>query len=801
MNESGQYPDGLSSVLEIRSRIADASCVASRYGVCDALVLSGLGDAVIAIDGEGRITHWGPGAERMYGIQASEAIGLPLEDAYSYKWLDPEDERAGLQALDERGYWCGESIHVKRNGDRVHVESSVSILKDQDGNRTGLLAVIRDVTERSRAQAAADSAHRRLELVLATIPCGVIMLEAPDGRLSYVNERAIDLYGVDPTGLQIGEHPTLGLLRPDGSLCPAEELPASRALQRGEEVRYEELVIRQPSGRQVVVEASASPLYGSHGRINAAVAVFHDITEHKRLDSELRALTERLALDNLVLNTIMQNTQAHLAYLDSEFRFLRVNSTYCEGCGYTEEQLLGRGHFDLFPHEENESIFRRVRDTGEPFSVRAKPFEFPEQPWRATTYWDWALVPVKNPDGHIQGLVLSLMDVTERERTRMALSEAVERLTAAVRERDTELEERTDELAAALTEELDALDALHSSESRAAQLLDRLPCIQWTTDQQLVVTSMRGAGLESFNLDPDNILGTRAGMWFDTAMRRKVVRAHRRALAGKNSENEFGAAGRAYQTYVEPLRDALGDITGVIGLAFDVTARKDYEEELKALSRKVVETQESERRFIARELHDQVGQYLTALKVQVTRLSTSREDIVEDASRQANEILDELIAQMRSLSLEFRPSMLDDFGLLSALMWHFNKYSKMTGVQVQFIHSGLTPDIPSDTATAAYRIVQEALTNVARHSGAKEATVSATCDDKGLYVAVQDHGHGFDMSARSPATSLGLSGMRDRARMLGGELQITSTPGVGTLIRAKFPVDLPGRYSKRTGEG
>jgi PAS domain S-box-containing protein len=139
-------------------------------------------------------------------------------------------------------------------------------------------------------------------------------------------------------------------------------------------------------------------------------------------------LAEASARDARLLETIVENTGAHLVYLDAEMRFVRANSAYLKGCGHTWEELAGRNHFDLFPNSENQAIFERVRDTGEPVEFREKPFEFVDQPERGVTYWDWTLTPMRDEAGAVQGLVLSLTDVTEQVRTR-------DRMLAAERER------------------------------------------------------------------------------------------------------------------------------------------------------------------------------------------------------------------------------------------------------------------------------------------------------------------------------------------------------------------------------
>jgi PAS domain S-box-containing protein len=127
---------------------------------------------------------------------------------------------------------------------------------------------------------------------------------------------------------------------------------------------------------------------------------------------------ENTGWEHDLLQTIMENTTAHLAYLDLGFNYVRVNSAYAEGTGHRADELIGRNHFDLFPHSKNQPVFEQVRDSGEPAEFLAMPIRFPEQPERGTTYWDWSMVPVKGQQGEVHGLVLSSTEVTERIRER-----------------------------------------------------------------------------------------------------------------------------------------------------------------------------------------------------------------------------------------------------------------------------------------------------------------------------------------------------------------------------------------------
>ena len=144
------------------------------------------------------------------------------------------------------------------------------------------------------------------------------------------------------------------------------------------------------------------------------------------------SLAAALAEERDLLAAVMENTpEASLVYLDRDFRFVLVNSTYVEGCGIRREELIGQYHFDLFPNAENEEIFGRCRETKKPVVFRGKPFVFENQPWRGVTYWDWTLTPLTDADGEVRGFVFSLVDVTERER-RQQLSDALAALDAII---------------------------------------------------------------------------------------------------------------------------------------------------------------------------------------------------------------------------------------------------------------------------------------------------------------------------------------------------------------------------------
>ncbi|HZG43718.1 MAG TPA: sensor histidine kinase, partial [Longimicrobium sp.] len=216
--------------------------------------------------------------------------------------------------------------------------------------------------------------------------------------------------------------------------------------------------------------------------------------------------------------------------------------------------------------------------------------------------------------------------------------------------------------------------------------------------------------------------------------------------------------------------------------------------QIRSLSRRLVAVQEEERALIARELHDQIGQMLTGLKLTLEMSQRVPAEAAGAKLNAARELAGDLIARVRGMSLDLRPSMLDDFGLLPALSWHCKRYTAQTGVRVAFEHQDLEGRrFPSLVETAAYRSVQEALTNVARHAGVPEARVRLWIERARLWVRIEDRGVGFDPEAvRAAGNTSGLAGMQERARLLGGRLHIVSSPGQGTTVTAEFPVNAAG---------
>jgi signal transduction histidine kinase len=212
----------------------------------------------------------------------------------------------------------------------------------------------------------------------------------------------------------------------------------------------------------------------------------------------------------------------------------------------------------------------------------------------------------------------------------------------------------------------------------------------------------------------------------------------------------------------------------------------------------LVEVQEEERRHLARELHDEIGQMLMGLGLLLASNGDLPADVIRVRCGQAREIVGDLVERIRDLSFDLRPATLDHLGLAAALLTLFERYTKQTKVVVDFRHRLSDERLAPEVETTAYRIVQEALTNVARHAGVKDVTVRAWTTADVLSVQIEDRGRGFEPEvALATLGSSGLVGMADRVKLLNGHLTVEATPTLGAQITAELPLHRPAQTEDR----
>ena len=246
--------------------------------------------------------------------------------------------------------------------------------------------------------------------------------------------------------------------------------------------------------------------------------------------------------------------------------------------------------------------------------------------------------------------------------------------------------------------------------------------------------------------------------------------------------------------------DTAGRITGHFGVQRDVTegvaARAELErskDELRALATRIETAREEERTRIAREIHDELGQALTALKLDLAwvenRLSKSNSGVFRVGEGSITLQIDKIMGVVRRIATELRPSVLDQLGLEAAIEWLVKESAKRTGLAVT-LRTDELPHLPDKVASNAFRIIQEALTNVSRHANATAVNVAIRAPERSLVIEIMDNGVGIMPQSLSGIRSLGLLGMRERAVACGGTLKIRGEPGVGTTIIVEIPREI-----------
>ena len=405
--EKSGYIISKMALLESQQRFQLAS-TASHTMVYDIFIDTG---NVIAING----------FEELLGYKPED---ISLTRHWWYSQMHPDDFPIVGRQLSEiistaQDYRLQYRIRHKK-GHYLFVEDTAKIVRDEDGRAVHIVGAIADITQRKLAEDAL-----RYQANLLSNVSDAVMATDLDLNIQSWNKAAERAYGW--TAEEVIGKPLSAILK--GTFIDTTREQALKEIS--EKGNWNgELIHGRKDGTAVYMFVSASALEDRNGNRAGMVMVNRDITLRKQMEHEREQLLaqlnkERRRIEEVALNletekdllqTIMDNTGAQLAYLDRDFNFVRVNSAYAAGSGFALDKLIGRNHFDLFPDRENQAIFQKVRDTGEPVAFYDKPFIFKDQSWRGVTYWDWTLNPVTDATGRIQGLVLSLIDTTERKR-------------------------------------------------------------------------------------------------------------------------------------------------------------------------------------------------------------------------------------------------------------------------------------------------------------------------------------------------------------------------------------------------
>lgn len=352
-------------------------------------------------------------------------------------------------------------------------------------------------------------------------------------------------------------------------------------------------------------------------------------------------------------------------------------------------------------------------------------------------------------------------------------------------------------LATDVTERQAALEALHLSDL-ALKAVSQGVII---TDRDRLITSINDAFLRTTGYTREEIIGKNCRFLQGALTNAQTVHSIRAALdMGGSFSGEilnYRKDGHSFwsELSIAPVHDSSGQLTHFIGIARDISERKQVELTLQQLSRRVLEAQETERRRVARELHDELGQSLTAIKINLQSPTLFRDHPPTQLEVDNIRMVEDAIQQVRRLAMALRPSLLDDLGLIPALRWMTEQSAQRMGLTMTFESDLEYVRFSPEVETACFRVAQEAVTNIGRYARAQHVTIRLRREGDALEMRVEDDGCGFDVADMRHRAALGASmgvlGMQERAMLVGGTLSIESAPSAGCSISLRCPWQVP----------
>jgi PAS domain S-box-containing protein len=350
----------------------------------------------------------------------------------------------------------------------------------------------------------------------------------------------------------------------------------------------------------------------------------------------------------------------------------------------------------------------------------------------------------------------------------------------------------------ALRGRAEAQTALRGSEARYRNVFDSASDGLLVVDVAGVIVDANQAACQMHGSEPEALVGQPAEVLVDPAQQEQFKTFFRRIGQTATARIELSGAEREGDTRDVEIKGnlfAYSDTSRVLLILSDVTERKNAQRRLALLSRKVLLAQEEERARVARDLHDELGQIITALRLELDlsrRRLPAPPQTAEDAFRGPIDLLEKATTELRRICEGLRPPLLDDLGVGPAVERLLDRFTGRTGIGVNVeIRIDDDSDVPQEVALTAYRILQEALTNIVRHAEASQVEITLVIDSEAMRLSTYDNGVGFDPGALGTSRGSGIAGMEERARLVGGQLQLHAVQGEGTRVVFEVPLVAP----------
>jgi len=753
LDESGEIVEwfGAASDITERKHIEQAVRESEEY-------LRALFDQFISGIAEGDLTGKFTNVNDRYceitGYSREELLGMRMQDV-----THPDDlsrNREGFKRLAATGESFEiEKRYVRKDGTEIWVHSSVSAIRDENGSPQTAVVVSVDISERKLTEEALRKSEEHYRALINQNLAGIFEIDL-DGKVFFANDEFCRMLGQ-----KCGELPNI----PMADFIYPEDLPASvekleQMKKDGKPFETEQRFVRH-DGTEIWVHNSVSPITDSDKKLHSAVIISVDITERKKAEMLLHETEERtrITLEAAELATWEWNLETgEVFWNEQHFRLFGMKPRKKP---LTTDDFFRHVHPDFREYvtaELKKSVEKKV-----PFDV-----EFCAVLTGGETRWmsGYGRVTASGKKGETTKMSGVMFDITDRKTIAEALRKSEEQLQLIF--------ESTKEYAIV------------------------------TFDLEGVITRWNTGAENIFGYADSEIVGLKGDILFTPEDRAADIPAKefQTALKKGRAEDErwhlrkdgsrFFASG-----VMQPLKN--GKPKGFVKIARDQTEKLQTETARREqeLLRQFVRTQEDERQRIARDIHDQFGQQLTALRLKIDALkkTCAKMDAPdgENAAAQIEElqqISEYLDRDVDFLAWELRPSSLEDLGLRLTLQNYVTEWEKHTGVKTEFHTMGLSKiKLTNETETNLYRIAQESLNNILKHADATAVSVLLEKRKETLVLIIEDNGVGFDPNKkRKGAKGLGLVGMRERARIVGGETEIESEKGKGTTIYVRVPV-------------
>jgi PAS domain S-box-containing protein len=691
---------------------------------------------------------------------------------------------------------AGESCKLDLDDGTTAAQLELTPFRDVDCNVIGVVGLSLDVTERKRAEAKAQETQRLLQLVLDTLPVGLQVMDRA-GNIITTNPASRGIWGDVIVSGQERYQRGVGFWHDSGKRIEREEWVSQRALNMGETSLNELIEIVSFDDQHKTIRNSAAPIRDEQGQIVGAVVVIEDVTEQARAQDALRK-SQRLLVEAESLGRIGSWEQD---LVTGEILGTEENRRLFFG----EDRSKG-AHIEDYAAAVHPDDRARVMSERERLLAEGSPRDIEFRvvwPDGSVHVLFGRITVVRDASGRAIRLYGTNADISERKRAEEELDRRLSQQAAVAQLGQDAL--RGGDLQALFDEALDLI--ARSSGVDFGEIAELLP------DDTLLLRAALGwkegiVGRARFPANSGSPCAramasgapsivdecereTRFSV--DTLILEQGIVSHVTVLI-KGEGRPFGtlsAGTKARRKFTDHDINFLQSMANVLAAALEqkraVRELDEKGDRLEALSRRLLDAQEAERRAIARELHDDFGAMLSALKLNLQNEKRGADAVAENLA-----LVDQAIQQVRDLASDLRPSILDDLGLAAAVNWYADREARRAGLDLRLDTESIDGKLPATVETACFRIVQEALTNVVRHSGAKSIEVQLHARADAVRVCVRDDGKGFDVDtvrrAAAAGRSHGLLNMQERAELAGGQLEIESGPGLGTTICATFRV-------------